>query len=131
MTLENKNIPNKGKVYLEFKAKYPTTTIDDLKNNLAEINSFVKYYNKLINPQNEIDNSIRLQLEYINRLEINVAFPFLMKVYDDYSKKIIDKQTFIEVLKLIKSYTWRRFIIGLGTSPLNKIFMSLYDKIDP
>lgn len=131
LTLENKNIPNKGKVYLEFKAKYPTTTIDDLKNNLAEIKSFVKHYNKLINPNNETDRSIRLQLEYINRLEINVAFPFLMKVYDDYSKKIIDKQTFIEVLKLIQSYTWRRFILGLPTNFLNKIFMSLYDKIDP
>ena len=131
LTLENKNIPNKGKVYLEFKNKYPTTTIDDLKKNLSEIKSIVKYYNKLINPKNEIDNSIRLQLEYINRLEINVAFPFLMKVYDDYSKKIIDKQTFIKVLKLIQSFAWRRFILGLPTNSLNKIFMSLYDKIDP
>ena len=131
LTLKNKKIPNKGKVYLEFKAKYPTTTIDDLKNNLAEIKSFVKHYNKLINPDNEIDKKIGQELKYINRLEINVAFPFLIKVYDDYSKKIIDRQTFIEVLKLIQSYTWRRFILGLPTNALNKVFMNLYDKIDP
>ena len=130
LTLENKKIPNKGKVYLEFKAKYPTTTFNDLQTNLAEVKSFVKHYNKLINPKNETDKSIRLQLEYINRLEINVAFPFLIKVYDDYGKSIIDKQTFIEVLKLIQSYTWRRFILGLPTNALNKIFMNLYDKID-
>ena len=36
LTLDNKKIPNKGKVYLEFKIKYPTKTIDDLKDNLAE-----------------------------------------------------------------------------------------------
>ncbi|VEP17768.1 conserved hypothetical protein [Hyella patelloides LEGE 07179] len=130
LTLENKKIPNKGKVYLEFKAKYPTTTIDELETNLAEIKTLVKYYNKLINPKKEIDKSIRLQLEYINRLEINVAFPFLMKVYDDYANSTIDKQTFIKVLDLIQSYTWRRFILGLPTNALNKIFMNLYDKVD-
>lgn len=131
LTLVNKKIPNKGKVYLEFKVKYPTETIDKLKDNLAKMKSLVKHYNKLINPQKEKDKDIRLQLEYINRLEINVAFPFLMKVYDDYASSIIDKQTFIEILELIQSFVWRRFIIGLATSSLNKIFMSLYDKVDP
>lgn len=130
LTLENKNIPNKGKVYLEFKAKYPTTTLEELEQNLAGIKSLVKHYNKLINPKNETDKDIRLQLEYINRLEINVAYPFIMKVYDDYSNSIIDKQTFIKVLDLVQSFTWRRFILGLGTNALNKIFMSLYDKVE-
>ncbi len=130
LTLENKNIPNKGKVYLEFKVKYPTTTLEELELNLAKIKSLVKHYNKLINPKNEVDKDIRLQLEYINRLEINVAYPFIMKVYDDYSNSIIDKTTFIKVLDLVQSFTWRRFILGLGTNSLNKIFMSLYDKVD-
>ena len=131
LTLENKKIPNKGKVYLEFKAKYPTTSIDELEDNLAGIKGLVKHYNKLINPKNEADQEIRLQLEYINRLEINVAFPFLMKVYDDYVSVVIDKSTFLKVLDLIQSFTWRRFILGLPTNALNKIFMSLYDKVEP
>ncbi len=130
LTLESKKIPNKGKVYLEFKAKYPTDTIDELKNNLAEIKTLVKHYNKLLNPKNEPDKTIRRQLEYINRLEINVAFPFLMKVYDDYANSTIDKQTLIKILDLIQSFVWRRFIVGLATNALNKIFMNLYDKID-
>lgn len=126
LTLINKEIPNKGQVYVKFKSQYPTTTIDELENILADLKSLVKYYNKLINPKNEIDKDIRTQLEYINRLEINVAFPFLMKVYEDYSSSIIDKPTFISVLNLIQSYTWRRFILGLPTNALNKIFMGLY-----
>ncbi len=130
LTLENKKIPNKGKVYLEFKAKYPTTSIVELESNLARIKGLVKHYNKLINPKNESDKNIRLQLEYINRLEINVAFPFLMKVYDDFVSSIIDKLTFLKVLDLIQSFTWRRFILGLPTNALNKIFMSLYDKVE-
>ncbi|MCL4264423.1 MAG: DUF262 domain-containing protein [Anaerolineae bacterium] len=130
LTLRTNKIPNKGKVYLEFKANYPTTTVDELESNLAEIKTLAKYYNKLINPKNEIDKDIRLQLEYINRLEINVAFPFLMKVYYDYANSVIDKHTFIKVLELIQSFSWRRFILGLPTNALNKIFMSLYDKVD-
>ena len=126
LTLINKEIPNKGEVYVKFKSQYPTTTIAELENVLADLKSLVKYYNKLINPKNEIDKDIRTQLEYINRLEINVAFPFLMKVYEDYSNSIIDKPTFISVLNLVQSYTWRRFILGLPTNALNKIFMGLY-----
>ncbi|MGY0425337.1 MAG: DUF262 domain-containing protein [Polaribacter sp.] len=130
LTLVNNKIPNKSKVYLEFKNKFPTSDLEELENNLLPIKSLAKYYNKLLNPKNESDREIRTQLEYINRLEVNVAFPFLMKVYEDYSENIIDKQTFIKVLDFIQSFAWRRFILGLPTNALNKIFMTLYEKID-
>lgn len=130
LTLKNKEIPNKGDVYLTFKANYPTTTVDDLEEILSELKSLSKFYNKLVNPKNEADREIRQQLEYISRLEINVAFPFLMKVYEDYSNSLIDKPTFISVLSLVQSFTFRRFILGLPTNALNKIFMTLYDKVE-
>lgn len=130
LTLKNKEIPNKSNVYVTFKENYPTETVDVLEQNLSEIKSLSKFYNKLVNPKNEEDKAVRQQLEFINRLEINVAFPFLMKVYEDYSNEVIDKQTFISILALIQSYTFRRFIVGLPTNALNKIFMSLYDKVE-
>lgn len=130
LTLINNKIPNKNKVYLDFKAKFPTTDLQELENNLSPIKSLVKFYNKLLNPKNESDKDIRLQLEYINRLEINVAYPFLMKVYEDYSENVIDKDTFLKILEFIQSFTWRRFIVGLPTNALNKIFMTLYEKVD-
>jgi uncharacterized protein with ParB-like and HNH nuclease domain len=126
LTLKNKEIPNKGDVYSKFKDKYPTSTIDDLELVLTELKSLVEYYNKLTNPKNEADKQVRTQLEYINRLEINVAFPFLMKVYEDFSNDIIDKATFISVLSTVQSFAFRRFVLGLPTSALNKIFMGLY-----
>src|SRR5690554_1039676 len=130
LTLVNNKIPNKSKVYLEFKTKFPTTDLQELETNLSPIKSLVKFYNKLLNPKNETDKDIRLQLEYINRLEVNVAYPFLMKVYEDYSENVIDKATFIKVLDFIQSFAWRRFIVGLPTNALNKIFMTLYEKVD-
>lgn len=130
LTLKNKEIPNKSNVYVTFKESYPITTLDILEINLSEIKSLSKVYNKLVNPKNEEDKTVRQQLEFINKLEINVAYPFLMKVYEDYSNEVIDKQTFISVITLIQSYTFRRFIVGLPTNALNKIFMSLYDKVE-
>ncbi|KAK3582394.1 hypothetical protein CHS0354_023938 [Potamilus streckersoni] len=130
LTLRNKEIPNKGDVYVTFKKKYPTTTVDELKKILSELKSLSLFYNKLVNPQNEDDKDIRQQIEYINRLEINVAFPFLMKVYEDYSNSLIDKPTLISVLSLVQSFTFRRFILGLPNNALNKIFMNLYDKVE-
>lgn len=130
LTLVNNKIPNKSKVYFEFKTKYPTSDLETLESNLLPIKSLVKFYNKLINPKNETDKEIRRELVYINRLEINVAYPFLMKVYEDYSENIIDKETFINVLDFVQSFTWRRFVVGLPTNALNKIFMTLYEKID-
>lgn len=130
LTLKNKEIPNKGDVYVTFKVNYPTTTVDALEEILSELKSLSKFYNKLVNPKNEVDREIRQQLEYISRLEINVAFPFLMKVYEDYANSLIDKPTFISVLSLVQSFTFRRFILGLPTNALNKIFMTLYDKVE-
>ncbi|WP_353734949.1 HNH endonuclease family protein [Okeania sp. SIO1H4] len=132
LTLKNKKIPNKNKVYQEFKLKYPiSTTVEDVENNLKPIKKFAKYYHKLVNPIHEPDREIRLQLEYINRLEINVTYPFMLKVYDDYSSRLISKQTFVDVLELIQSFTWRRFIVGLAPNSLNKIFMRLYEDVNP
>ena len=58
------------------------------------------------------------------------AYPFLMKVYEDYSEDLIDKSTFIKILDFIQSFAWRRFIVGLPTAALNNIFMTLYGKVD-
>lgn len=130
LTLETSTIPNKGKVYQEFKKKYPTNSFEITKTTLSQLKNSVKHYNKLINPCNESDKDIKYQLESIQKLEINVTYPFLLKVYDDYSKNIIDKITLVEILELIQSYTWRRFILGLQTNSLNKIFMNLYKSVE-
>ncbi|HRO43178.1 MAG TPA: DUF262 domain-containing protein [Flavipsychrobacter sp.] len=130
LTFKNKEIPNKGEVYIKFKAQYPTTTVDTLTEVLNDLKRLAQHYNKLVNPSNEPDKEIKRQLEYIHKIEINVAYPFLMKVYDDFEEKVIDKQCLLEILSLIQTFTWRRFILGLPTNALNKIFMSLYDKVD-
>jgi uncharacterized protein with ParB-like and HNH nuclease domain len=130
LTLINKKIPNKSKVYEEFKARFKKRDVDFYQNTLQTIKEYSVIYNKLLNPSNETDVEIQKELRSIKQLEINVSYPFLIPVYDDYITNDIDKNTFIEVLRLIQSYTWRRFIVGLPTNALNKIFMTLYTDVD-
>jgi uncharacterized protein with ParB-like and HNH nuclease domain len=129
LTYRTKKIPNKGKVYAEFKSRFRERNKRFYEETLAEIKSFSFHYSKLLTPTKENDPAIRKQLEYINQLEMNISYPFLMPVYNDYINQIIQTDEFESILKLIQSYSWRRIICGLPTSALSKIFMSLYGDV--
>lgn len=130
LTLRNKKIPNKNKVYAEFKSLYSNKKEDAYHQELENIKSLSAHYKKLVNPSTVKDASIRKELEYINRLEINVAYPFLLQVFEDTDNGLLDSAELIKILQLIQSYAWRRFVVGLPTNALNKIFMSLYAEVD-
>lgn len=131
LTLRNKKIPNKNKVYAEFKSLYANKKDEAYHQELENIKSLSIHYKKFINPSTVREENIKKELNYINRLEINVAYPFLLQVFEDTENGLLSKDELIKVLKLIQSYTWRRFIVGLPTSALNKIFMTLYSEVDP
>lgn len=130
LTLKTKKIPNKNRVYLEFKNLYSIKSNDDFHQELENIKQLSLQYKKLINPHTITDLNVRREVEFISRLEINVAYPFLLQVFDDKENGFIESDDLIKVLKLIQSYAWRRFIVGLPTNALNKIFMTLYSEID-
>ena len=130
LTIKNKKIPNKNKVYEEFKKRYKERDEVFYSTTLQEIKEYSLYYNKLLNPINEKNDIIKEEIEAINKLEVNVAYPFLLSVYKDFYNNIINENTFWSVLRLVQSYVWRRFIVGLPTNTLNKIFMTLYNEVN-
>jgi uncharacterized protein with ParB-like and HNH nuclease domain len=130
LTLKTKRIPNKSSVYVEFKKLYPNKKDVSYQQELENIKALSVHYKKLVNPHVLSDVNLKRELEYISRLEINVAYPFLLQVFEDNENGLIDTATLIKILKLIQSYAWRRFIVGLPTNALNKIFMTLYSEID-
>ncbi len=44
---------------------------------------------------------------------------------------VLNTESIISILSIVQSFTFRRFILGLPTNALNKIFMNLYDKVEP
>ena len=128
LTLKNKKIPRKDAIYEQFKLKYEKLG-DQVEPVLQELLRYARQYGKLVNPTRESNSAIRRELHYLKMLKVNTSYPFMMRVYDDYERERIDRQTFIDVLKLVQSFVTRRFIVGLPTNALNKIFMRLYDDI--
>lgn len=134
LTNKKKTIPNKKKVYKEFKKYCSDNQIEkeskDFTELLEDLKQKSKSYHYLINPHKIKDDLIRRHIDYIKRIELSVSYPFLIFVYSDFENDIIDKKDLIGVLELLQSYVTRRFVVGLPTNALNKIFMTLYDKVD-
>lgn len=54
----------------------------------------------------------------------------MLQVFEDAENGVVGEEELLKILKLIQSYVWRRFIVGLPTNALNKIFMTLYSEVD-
>lgn len=113
---------------LQFKTK-GKTNVDQCKNVLCEILRFASYYEKFLNPKVEKDSEISRQLEYIRHLpQAGVILPFLLQIYDDYEKKIIDKKTLVGVAELIQSYVVRCIFASRRRQAYNRLWAGLYYK---
>ena len=130
LTIKTKEIPLKRNVYRDYKKFYTYKDRKTLEATMKEIKKFATYYNKLINPGNEPDVEIRNQIKLVTNLGVDVCFPFFLNIYNDYDNHVIDKKTLTGILELIQSFIWRRFIVGIPTQGLDRIFAHLYAKKD-
>ena len=129
LTVKTGRIPIIKNVYSDFKeyvAKQKDVAIEDI---LKDIYQYSKYFAKLAF-QTEKDKEINEVLKDINSLRVDVSYPFLLEVYDDYNNQKISKAEFISILKLVESYVFRRAICGIPTNSLNKTFATLSKELN-
>lgn len=67
----------------------------------------------------------------IRILRMEVVYPFLLKVYHDYSKGMITLDEFVRILKLTIAYVVRRTVCEIPTNSMNKTFTTLKNEIHP
>ncbi len=123
---ENK-IPKIKEVYQAFKLF--SKKFSSIKELVVDLHKFSKYYVNF-SLEKEPDKDIRSAFADINELKVDVSYPFILSVYHDYANKKITKEQFIEILRVIESYVFRRAICGVPTNSLNKTFSTLYKKVD-
>ncbi len=119
-------IPNINQVYIAFKNYASGLLIEDI---VAEITEYAAFYANMVIFK-EKDKDLLTAFKSINVLRVDVAYPFLLSVYNDYNRKIISKEIFLQVLQLIESYVFRRAICGIPTNSLNKTFLTLYKSVN-
>jgi uncharacterized protein with ParB-like and HNH nuclease domain len=98
----------------------------DARAALQELATFARYYAKLLSPGQEPSKTLSAALERINRLDVTTVYPFLLNVYHDYDRRALSEAAYVEVLATLENYLVRRFVCGLATNQLNKIFPPLY-----
>jgi len=121
LTIKERVIPNKNKVYLHFK-KYVINNITDTEELLKDLFKFSTYYKKIISSRVNNDK-ISLVLNKINRLENVVSYPFIMEIFEDNENGIISDDDIEAILNIIVTFVFRRLICEVPTNALNKIFM--------
>jgi uncharacterized protein with ParB-like and HNH nuclease domain len=67
----------------------------------------------------------------IEQLKAIVAYPFLLRVYQDYASGRVSDAEFAQILDAVISYLFRRTICRIPTNSLNKTFASLAGQVNP
>ncbi len=124
--MKDSALVKRGEVYFALKRGADTKSQEEVIDYLHEIAKFADYYAKLLRPGEENSYKLRERMKRLNRLEVTVAYPFLLNVYDDYTNQRISEDEFGAILEVIENFVLRRLVCAVPTNQLNKMFPSLY-----
>lgn len=130
LTVKTDEIPKKDRVYHDFK-KYARPVIQEqgIERVVADIRKFARHYCSLVLEQ-EKNPALAVVFADLRNLKTDVIYPFLLKVYDDYSMDLLSLDDLVEIVELVESYIFRRWVCGLNSRSYNYIFRDLLKAID-
>lgn len=115
-------------VYENFKRYYLDNNCEKFAV-LKDLFTYAKYY-ACIDLLQENDDELKLYWQEFKKLDSHVVYPFLLKLYDDYSRQILIKEDFKKIFQVVISYLWRRAICEIPTNSLSKTFAILYQAVN-
>ncbi|MEI6314122.1 MAG: DUF262 domain-containing protein [Syntrophus sp. (in: bacteria)] len=123
LTVKTGDIPRLGDVYEAFKAharssEVACTSVEVL---VADVRTFAGYFCAMALGA-ETDRKLNLAFQDLRELKVDVAYPLLLELYQDYVAGILLKHDFAVALRLIEAYVFRRAICNIPTNSLNKTF---------
>jgi len=123
LTVKTGNIPRQGEVYEAFKAysRFPEIAKNGVESLVADIREFSRYFCAMA-LGTETDQDLRLAFQDLRELKVDVSYPFLLELYQDYANEILSKEDFLSAVRLIEAYVFRRAICNIPTNSLNKTF---------
>ena len=126
LTVKTGSIPNVREVYAAFKTHAHAPKVFELGIDalVADVYKFAGYYRAMALGE-EKEPALRAAFADLRELKVDVAYPLLLELYDDYAqKKLLTAEELERAVRLIESYVLRRVICDIPTNPLNKTFAS-------
>ena len=116
-------IPNVRAVYEAFKghARSPEVAAAGVDALVADIHTYAGYYCAMALDK-ETTKDLASAFRDLRELRVDVAFPFLLELYDDYAQGRLPKEDFIRAVRLVEAYVFRRAVCAIPTNSLNKTF---------
>ncbi len=121
LTVKTGVIPNMRQVYEEFKQYARSSEVTGVESLVADIRSFAAYYCAMALVA-EQDFDLKTVFHNIRELKVDVAFPFLLELYHDYTRQVLAKSELLQAARLVESYVFRRAVCGLPPNSMNKTF---------
>ena len=123
LTVRTGDLPKIGDVYDAFKAfartpEQMTAGVDAL---VADIHIFAGHYCAMALGQ-ETDKSLSEAFHDLRELKVDVAYPFLLELYDDFAKAHLSKEDFVAAVRMVEAYVFRRSVCAIPTNSMNKTF---------
>ena len=117
-------IPNIRAVYEAFKRHARTHAMEaagGVDALVADIHAYADYYCAMALDK-EPDKDLASAFQDLRELKVDVAFPFLLELYDDHTQGQFPKEDFVRAVRLVESYVFRRAVCAIPTNSLNKTF---------
>lgn len=123
LTLIAGEIPNKNAVYEAFKkySRNMKTVAAGIDSLLSDIRRYSRYFCAMALDL-EPDPSLKEAFYDLKSLKVDVAYPFLLGLYDRYDNDLLEKEEFLSIVRMVESYVFRRVICSIPTNSLNKTF---------
>jgi len=131
LTVKTGDIPRIDGVYDAFKqhaqnAETMGLGVDQL---VTDIHAFASYFCAMVLDK-ETDNQLSMAFKDLRELKVDVAYPLLLELYDDYSQRQLTKEDFHTAIRLIEAYVFRRAVCAIPTNSLNKTFATFHKSLD-
>lgn len=123
LTFKTGEIPNVREVYEAFKshARSHDVAVAGVNALVADIHAYAGYYCAMALDK-EQDKDLAPAFRDLRELKVDVAFPFLLELYDDYAQGLLTKNDFVQIVRLVEAYVFRRAVCAIPTNSLNKTF---------
>lgn len=131
LTIRTGNIPRIGDVYEEFKNYFYRTLESGVGSPeiASDLYLSATQYSKIALGQ-EQDKVLAAIFSELEQVKADVVLPFVLRVYEDFESKVINRDIFVQILNLVLSYVFRRVVCKIPTNSMNKTFASMYEFID-
>lgn len=128
LTMKTTRIPKQNRIYEEFKLYHLNCEFGTVRELCQDLFTYANYYTDMAFGRN--NNSILKALyEDMNDLRMEVSYPFLLKVHNDYAEGMIKEDGLQQIIRLCISYVFRRSICDIPPNSLNKTFATLKNEI--